>query len=335
MSRLAWLTLVVALALVIPSASLSAQCSGYAVAVTSSTKTYSCNVIGGVRPQLSWNLRIDCYDECGALYNSLPTASATANGACAMFPNTVCVPDFNQLEHTNGLYGTTNAFALKIFGGCQNDYLVNTEGSCPCAPTCGGEDPPSIPGDGDNQEAPVSPLLISLGDGRYQLSSPADPVLFDLDADGSLERVTWTARGSDEAFLAVDRNGNGGIDDGMELFGDASPQLPSAEPNGFRALAVYDDPMNGGNGDGWIDRRDAVFDLLLLWQDSNHDGVSQEAELRTLSEGGVEALAVTYQTVLRRDEHGNVFRYRGDVIRAVGPGARLAWDVFFQRVDEP
>lgn len=131
-----------------------------------------------------------------------------------------------------------------------------------------------------------------------------DPVAFDIDADGLLEILSWTARKHLDLFLCFDRNENGLIDDGTELFGNATPLA-----NGSRAAHGFQALFEIGNRNGFVDPGDPAFTNLCGWRDFNHNGRSEPFEIESLRGLGITAIAVQYRVSLQEDEHGNRLKF--------------------------
>ncbi|MGB8522594.1 MAG: hypothetical protein WCD43_06485 [Candidatus Acidiferrales bacterium] len=224
-------------------------------------------------------------------------------------------------------------------GNCVEGSTTSDTSTCvavACSSEGGSGPPPSNPVacnpcNGDEGPGCCSPVVIDTTGHGYFLTSASNGVSFDISADGIPIQIAWTAPGSGDAFLALP-GADGLVHNGGNLFGSGSPQPPSAHPNGFAALAVYDLPANGGNGDGIIDARDAIWTSLRLWIDVNHDGICQPEEMHTLPSLGVNSISLKYREDRKTDQYGNEFRYRA----GVDPNdpdpthvGRTAYDVFF------
>ena len=191
----------------------------------------------------------------------------------------------------------------------------------------------SNPVDGGGGGDGCSPIIVDVSGRGFQLTNAQSGVQFDITGTGKPIQIAWTAQGSMNAFLVLDRNNDGLINSGSELFGNFSPQPKSLFPNGFAALAEYDKEENGGNGDGIIDNRDAIFSELRLWIDSNHDGISQPDELFKLPDMGLFSISLAYKESRRVDQFGNLFRYRSEINvfheqRDQSKASPVAYDVF-------
>ena len=130
---------------------------------------------------------------------------------------------------------------------------------------------------------PADPIVLDLGAPGISFSSLETGVSFDINGDGIRDRVAWTA--SSDGILAYDVNGSGTIDNGNEIF---TPNFAGGNyANGLAALASLD-----SNGDGVINSADADFGKLLVWQDNNHNGVSDAGELSTLADEGITSIGL-------------------------------------------
>jgi hypothetical protein len=255
----------------------------------------------------------DIMSAWGPASSANPSGGTNNQGGCATKVITIC-DNQEVLNNPNGMYNPPpppppppdNCFTY----GCTCNGTCEKDGTCTYTIDC-------------------SPILIAVGQSAdIQLTSAQNGVWFDLEATGKREWVAWTQAGEPVAFLVRDVNHNGRIDNGSELFGNHT-LLPDGRvaPNGFYALAAYDRPENGGNGDGVIDSRDAIWSDLQLWIDWNHNGVSESNELYRLNDFGLTQISLAYETTNRSDQFGNVFRLKAPC--ELAGKVRFGYDVYF------
>jgi hypothetical protein len=172
---------------------------------------------------------------------------------------------------------------------------------------------------GDAGKQSIDPLVFDLdGDGIETTGTDTHVVLFDNNGDGVKTGTGWVK--PDDGFLVLDRNGNGVIDSGQELFGtDTIKSNGKLATDGFDALRDFDT-----NKDGKIDAQDSVFADLRVWRDLNQDGISESNELFTLDELGITSINLNAAASNINLGNGNTQSATGSFTRADGSASAVA-----------
>ena len=167
------------------------------------------------------------------------------------------------------------------------------------------------------------PVVLDLDADGVETTSVQGATFFDHNADGFAERTGWVGR--DDGLLARDRNGNGSIESGRELFGNHTLRTTGGEAaHGYEALADLD-----SNADGKVDSSDAAFGELRVWRDSDQNGISAPGELETLGALGIRSVSVSFSESSTTDAQGNALRQVGIFSRADGSQGATT-DVWFR-----
>ncbi len=282
---------------------------------------YQCSILyASFRQSATWNTA--CWREpiFGGAQGAVGSGSinASGNGICGAGPLAPdCPPLFYTVQDNattvtpwaknatipiGCIHGSSNAgFSYTCTVNCTQCSLAVDR--CPCTTnyTC------TVgccthPGQGGGSGGGNSPIVLDTFEEGFHLTSLNNGVEFHVLPGGPLTQMSWTDANWRNGWLALDRNGDGTIDDFTELFGNLTAQPPSSNPNGFLALAVFDDPANGGNGNGFIGPGDAVYSSLRVWIDANHNGISEPNELHTLQELGIFKIGLKFRVTPFVDE---------------------------------
>jgi hypothetical protein len=276
----------------------------------------------------------DCNTPADASCVNQTVMEKPSTPSSATSPTSDC--DVNAIWVNSG--GNTGAYGTGSSGGggggdgggtvCNNpcgstclDGAVCDYGSAYCDSTSGGLVP----------ACPTCPIIVdAFGEGFHLTGLPEGVQFRVLPTNNTPSRMSWTDSRWRNGWLALDRNGNGKIDDFTELFGEFTPQPAGGVANGYAALAVFDDRSNGGNGNGRIDPEDSVFSRLVLWIDANHDGVSQPDEMYALKDLGIFEIGLTYAPSAYVDEFGNAFRFKSQIWDEARANESVCYDVYLQ-----
>lgn len=186
-----------------------------------------------------------------------------------------------------------------------------------------------IDDDKDDKQDPedVDPIIIDLNKNKITSTKLNNTIYFDHDNNNFKEATSWIDKG--DAFLALDKNSNGLIDNGNELFGNHTisntrfKYTNNKATNGYEALKAYD-----LNGDNVIDSKDEIYDKLLLWKDSNQNAITDKGELIKLKDSGIVSIDLNYKNT-SIDEKGNTIKQSSTVTFEDG-STTIANDVWFK-----
>lgn len=160
-----------------------------------------------------------------------------------------------------------------------------------------------------------TPIVLDLNGDGVQTLSIDEGVKFDLLNTGVGVNTGWLS--GEDAFLAIDNNGNGQIDDSSELFGGAVGE-------GFDKLTTFD-----SNSDGFVNANDALFGELKVWQDANENGITDDGELNSLESTGIASLNTAYTNLFNTDAQGNIHGEHSSAVLDNGSTIDMV-DVYFQ-----
>ncbi len=163
----------------------------------------------------------------------------------------------------------------------------------------------------------IDPIVLDISGLGITTKSVADGVYYDMDNNGFLEKTGWVDAKS--GILALDKNNDGKIETGNELFGDRTILADGkTASSGFEALATLD-----SNHDGVIDAKDKLFSQLRIWIDRDGDGISDKGELITLAQAGIKSLNLKHKELNQLDANGNTIARVGSFTRTNGKVAEM------------
>ena len=239
-------------------------------------------------------------DVCGqwfvyvsGIVNGVAGSASEGSGFYSVYRSrSVQVPRYGTTYVVTGRHRATTVLGFYVVDAwSQDDAFVP-------APQQASSSPPAECATDPAWSELCTPLLIDTAADGFRLTTAKKGVLFDIDADGDLDLTAWTEADSDDAWVAMDRNGNGRIDDGRELFGGVTPVFADrteSAPNGFDAMGFLEWESAPAAVNEVIDAHDPAFARLLLWRDVNHNGISEPEELQSAAAAGLVAIDLNYQ----------------------------------------